>query len=373
MRLLLVLLPAAAWCSRVRVWDGVLSPTVCRLIINAGNARAHEATSVYDRGAARARGRTVLEAAVTSLLDELGDDSRYVEYWWRSEWKSMRAHRDVDEFVCRARRRGAYGVHRCPDHGHVLYLDIADGARCPTCVWEEEGDARGVEEDGARRGGAPRPVHALRVVPARPRRLLRFRGDMLHAVPRPSLEWLRADDSGGGGDDLGTADGLARAVLLFNTWREPPTLPPPNEPPAAGAEAALAALATTPTASPIASWIAASDLPAVSSPDSIAEEGSALLEAPLLGDEVRRGCASSTIAARADAPSVVAALTAADGVSTVPLFAEKTDEGLGENTEAAVSRDADEEMAMMSGYADHLEAEFFGADDGGDDDDWDDF
>ena len=38
--------------------------------------------------------------------------------------------------------------------------------------------------------GPPRELTALHVVPARPGRLLRFRGDQLHAVPAPAGEWL---------------------------------------------------------------------------------------------------------------------------------------------------------------------------------------
>ena len=46
-------------------------------------------------------------------------------------------------------------------------------------------------ERAEERGGAPRMLTDLHVVPARVGRLLRFRGDMLHAVPRPAECGLR--------------------------------------------------------------------------------------------------------------------------------------------------------------------------------------
>eukprot|EP00966_Prymnesium_polylepis_P282587 6529536-Prymnesium_polylepis.1 len=67
------------------------------------------------------------------MLDQLGDTSRYVEYWWRGEWKGLDVHRDVDEALCRTQRQGAAGVHRCPSFGHVLYLASAEGVQGPTC------------------------------------------------------------------------------------------------------------------------------------------------------------------------------------------------------------------------------------------------
>ena len=65
-----------------------------------------------------------------------------MEYWWRAEWKSMKAHRDVDETVCATRVHVGKvgGVQRCPDFGHVLYVDVDEALRGPTCVWEEVPD-----------------------------------------------------------------------------------------------------------------------------------------------------------------------------------------------------------------------------------------
>ena len=47
-------------------------------------------------------------------LDELGDRSRYVEYWWRGAFRRINVHRDVDEALCERVRIGGFGVARCP-------------------------------------------------------------------------------------------------------------------------------------------------------------------------------------------------------------------------------------------------------------------
>lgn len=151
------------------------------------------------------------------------------------------ARSDVDEAVCRSQRRGAAGVQLCPENGHVLYLDVGADVRGPTCVWEEERDGE------TERGGAPRLLTELHVVPARVGRLLRFRGDMLHAVPKPACEWV---DTGGG---VGMAD-ARRCVILFNTWDVPPTLPPPDAPASPKAVDSLKALGFTPGCLPLEAW-----------------------------------------------------------------------------------------------------------------------
>ena len=121
-----------------RVFDSVFAPAAIRTLVAAGCDRSHSFTTVLDREASRS-GRTVLERALTAVLDELGDESRYVEYWWRGEHRRMDSHRDVDEALCRSRSHAgtAVGVQRCPQNGHVLYLELAEELRGPTCVWEE--------------------------------------------------------------------------------------------------------------------------------------------------------------------------------------------------------------------------------------------
>ena len=154
--------------SSVSVWDGVFAPAALNLVLAAGKSREHSFTSVFDRGPEGHAGRTIIEAALTSILDQVGDDSRYVEYWWRGVWNPMAVHRDVDEALCRTQRRGDAGVQRCPQNGHVLYLETATcGPVGPTCVFEE------ADSGGGQWGGPPRELQLLHVVPAKPGRLLR--------------------------------------------------------------------------------------------------------------------------------------------------------------------------------------------------------
>ena len=60
-----------------------------------------------------------MEVAILSLLDELGDESQFVEYWYRDQHKDLSTHRDVGRrsaeaastlahrLVCNAARRMA--------------------------------------------------------------------------------------------------------------------------------------------------------------------------------------------------------------------------------------------------------------------------
>ena len=122
----------------VRVWDNIFAPHELTKLATGGAARSHSFTSVWDRETAQPR--TVIETALCSVLDEIGDDSRYVEYWYRGVWKDMETHRDIDEALARSRKIAGtdIGVQRCPQFGHVLYLDVAEDVRGPTCVWEEQ-------------------------------------------------------------------------------------------------------------------------------------------------------------------------------------------------------------------------------------------
>lgn len=200
----------------VRVYDHVFAGASLSHLRDATDQRAHSFTSVYDRSRPC---RTIIESAINSLLDELGDESRYCELWYRSVFKPIDAHRDVDEVLCRRIRIGPYGVQRCPNWAHVLYLDVEENLRAPTCLFEERPRDEGV----APTDGAPRPLRTMHTVAAVDNRLLRFPGDWLHAVPQPALQYL-GEEAAQAVDAEGEY-GRRRAVLLFNTWDEPPLLP----------------------------------------------------------------------------------------------------------------------------------------------------
>jgi hypothetical protein len=161
----------------------------------------------------------VIEQALHEILYEIGDDSKYVEYWSRQEWRSIEAHADVDEFL--ARQQDGAGVEassfRYPDHGHVLYLQVGTNVRGPTCVFPDRKSG----------GDLLRPTenvtnHEVPVVtvPAVPGRVLRFDGSYLHAVPRPVDLWLLKFTRGA--PAYSPEEEWGRSVILFNTWGDKP-------------------------------------------------------------------------------------------------------------------------------------------------------
>ena len=210
-----LLLSALALCGStslaVSVFDRVFDAAALRTLHRAGLGLVLSGWtgSVWDRHD-RAAGNS-LEEAVSSLLQACGDDSQYVEYWYREHYAEIDVHRDVDETLC-----DATGIQRCPCYGHVLYIEVEEGLRAPTMLWHEEvADGSGDLD----RGGAPRQLASLTCVPALASRLLRFDGATLHSVaPPPSLSEK-------------TSSIRQRSVLLFNSWEHAPILPNHEEPP----------------------------------------------------------------------------------------------------------------------------------------------
>ncbi len=153
-----------------------------------------------------------------SILTKIGDDSAYVEYWIRQEWRSIEAHADVDEFL--AKRQDLAGNtntsdFRYPTNGHVLYLKVGSSVRGPTCVFPGTRSGKDLRSSEVMERGVD-----LVVVPAVSGRLLRFGGDCLHAVPRPADLWLLKFVQGAAKYD--PEDEWGRSVILFNTWDEAP-------------------------------------------------------------------------------------------------------------------------------------------------------
>lgn len=76
--------PPPMVCSPiVGVWDGVFSQDELATLHDAGSSREHSFTAVFDRKSGAAC-RSMLESSLCALLTELGDDSRYLEYWCAS-------------------------------------------------------------------------------------------------------------------------------------------------------------------------------------------------------------------------------------------------------------------------------------------------
>jgi hypothetical protein len=163
--------------------------------------------------------RTVTERIIDSILLELGDDSPIVEYWWRDEWMNLEAHRDVDELLARKDQ-----ILRTPNNGHVLYISVGSEVAGPTVILRDA-DADPTKNPDGR-------FDKITLAPAVSGRLLRFDGNLMHAVPRPPLAYLDPEDGGSNlelwvrrkpvRDDDPEKTVFRRSVLLFNTWNDAP-------------------------------------------------------------------------------------------------------------------------------------------------------
>jgi hypothetical protein len=89
---------------------------------------------------------------------------------------------------------------------------VGTDVKGPTCIFEDCISGGDLAADS-------NPKVALLTVPAVERRLLRFTGNLLHAVPRPTDIWLLPFVQGT--PDF-TPSLFERSVVLFNTWQEPP-------------------------------------------------------------------------------------------------------------------------------------------------------
>lgn len=174
----------------------------------------------------------------------------YVEYWTRQEWHHILAHQDMDEGWermlrkqrqdCNERnkevsleanahkhdfvdcgdtaRRGKDFKH--PITGQVLYLKVGSMVKGPTVIFDAANGGDLVaktpkgESNGNGSASTTTTTTAMVSVPAVEGRLLRFKGDKLHAVPRPHDVYWTFDQSK---NHIHTKD-YERSVLLFNLW-----------------------------------------------------------------------------------------------------------------------------------------------------------
>lgn len=180
------------------MFDNVLSPA-CRAEITS-DALYDIGPDVYRRDQGTASPQDVLIESIISNLGGGFNSTREVEWWGKSVYESVEAHRDVDEEAASAR-----GERRYPTHSLIVYLDVEGGVRGPTCVWVPTGDDD--DDDHGR--------SALTVVPAIPGRLLVFSGELLHAVPCPALSWL---DPVPVHKKKRSGPACMRRVLVLNLW-----------------------------------------------------------------------------------------------------------------------------------------------------------
>ena len=211
---------------------------------------------------------TQLEWCIHRLLTEIGDISRTVEYWSRDEFMNIPAHVDIDEnqfndnisISCISSGSSGYTNDDmasreifCPTTSHVLYLDVQEDVRGPTCIFP------GKQGGWTKSLATPNNKSVdLVTVPAVPGQFLQFPGNTMHVVPCPTERWLMTDKDeealqqnekdeeeerdDDGEDEYVTAEEewdndededddeddyvVERPDLLFNTW--PDDGPPPR-------------------------------------------------------------------------------------------------------------------------------------------------
>lgn len=209
--------------SKVGVWNNVIDADHLAPLLHTEASRSGLGHRIFSRPTSS---KNPIEQALDSILAELQDDSKYVEYWTRQEWRSIHAHADVDEYRAKEEQKTGceVGEFRYPNNGHVLYLQVGSEVRGPTCVFPNRrsgGDLLRKLETGDENDSESNDEDIeLVTVPAVPGRLLRFRGDYLHAVPRPTDLWLLKMVRGS--PTFEPEEEWGRSVVLFNTWNEPP-------------------------------------------------------------------------------------------------------------------------------------------------------
>lgn len=207
-------LPRTSFLSsslHIQVFDNVFDEKTCHELLH------HLAIDHGDRCVSSVIHRdsgdihTPLEVALDHLLTTLGDSCPIVEYWSRQEYMNIDAHCDIDE-----RQLEREGTLRHPSYSHVLYLKI--NTKGPTCIFNRRGGWKDSEDE----------TTTLVTVPAVEGRLLRFPGNLLHAVPKPHNRWLMTEEEDKEwklkerldeyADDWAEDGEIERSVLLFNTW-----------------------------------------------------------------------------------------------------------------------------------------------------------
>ena len=221
--------------KEVQVYDNCFTSGTCNelhhLAVEHG-IRGDDGSSTFLRPPHNERPLTPLEHAIDSALTELGDTARLVEYWSRDEFMNIDVHADIDEVQLEEE-----GVIRCPERGHILYLEVMDGLKGPTCIFP-----------GKKTGWDQKEIEdkiKLITVPAVKGRIVSFPGSSMHGVPKPADRWLMKrederklcrqdekeeehfdydedydnifDDDFDPNDEDGD---IERSVLLFNTWHD---------------------------------------------------------------------------------------------------------------------------------------------------------
>mmetsp|Transcript_1729 Transcript_1729/g.2481 ORF Transcript_1729/g.2481 Transcript_1729/m.2481 type:complete len:435 (-) Transcript_1729:111-1415(-) len=223
----------------IHVFDNVFSPYACEELMYLSrdhSTRGNDGSSVFVRPPHNHRPLTPIEHAIDSFLSSLGDSTQKVEYWSRDEYMNIDVHADIDE-----EQLEDDNELRCPQMAHVLYLEVKNDLRGPTCIFPTKrmgwnsfsGNTNCDEGENTDETNVD-----LVTVPAVLGRVLRFPGNAMHSVPRPAHRWLlskdeerclREEEMNDGDRELDDCyededededEEVERAVLLFNTWAD---------------------------------------------------------------------------------------------------------------------------------------------------------
>ena len=238
--------------------------------------------TVFDRKSTSPR--TSVETLIDTILNNVNDESRYAEYWWRDEWINLDAHADIDENLAKEDTSVPY---RYPESGHVLYLQIGPSVEGPTLLLLNN-------------------YTSLISIPAVNGRLLRFNGTTVHAVPRPALAYIDEEEGGTNheifsrirridGEESDETTIYLRSVLLFNTWNGP-TPPYKVETTISNKVKSYENIEVSKTCqcNPMTVWLKQPLLP-VTNGGLIDENDQIRIKMGLLGDKIRRGRTSRYI------------------------------------------------------------------------------
>ena len=161
--------------------------------------------------------QTRLEKVLNDVLTQLGDTNEGVEYWCRQDYLDLEVHSDIDELALELEEEEGR-ILRYPEHGHVLYLQIdienSDDAynSCPTCIFptrrggwksslsttrdsDDSDDDDDDDDDSGNNNNDNNASIPIVTIPAVQGRVVRFKGDLMHAVPKPATRWLLSKEA----------------------------------------------------------------------------------------------------------------------------------------------------------------------------------
>ena len=129
------------------------------------------------------------------LLLELGDNTKYIEYWIHIDNTGIGFHRDCDDELLSETNKLIL-----PEKAHILYLD--NDVYCPTMILNNDTD------NNTDNNTKNNTKNNMIMCPNISGRLTRFDGNLYHSVGIPEINFNNKFKK------------MNRNVILFNTWNE---------------------------------------------------------------------------------------------------------------------------------------------------------